>query len=390
MRTTPLQKGLNPAMFLVRNLFETKNLKQTPTRSGFGEGLVEAGKKDKNIVVLCCDLTESTRADMFKKVFPERFIQMGIAEQALASIGAGLSMAGKVPFISSYAAFSPGRNWEQIKTTIALQNSNVKIAGAHSGLSVGPDGATHQMLEDIILTRAMPNMTVEVPCDAIETRKTAVAGAKFVGPFYFRFARSATPVFTTEKTPFKLGRAEVYRFGNDVTLVAAGPLLYEALLAADALSKEHGIECRVINAHSIKPFDEKTLIAAAKETGAIVTIEEGQTHGGLAGIVCETLALTTPVPVERVGAQNQYGESGEPAQVLEAFGLTAPFIALAVVRVLDRKHGVAVSKIPAHMQAAEERRIMMRKQIFEEALSRAPRKWGGTKPDLQVRSNKKR
>jgi transketolase len=323
---------------------------------------------------------------VFKKAFPDRFIQMGIAEQALASIGAGMSMTGKIPFISSYAAFSPGRNWEQIKTTIALQNSNVKIAGAHAGLSVGPDGATHQMLEDIVITRAIPNMTVEVPCDALETRKTTVTGAKMVGPFYFRFARAASPVFTTEKTPFKLGRAEVYRFGNDLTLVAAGPLLYEALLAADTLSKEHGIECRVINAHSIKPFDEKTLVTAAKETGAIVTIEEGQAHGGLAGVVCETLALTTPVPVESIGTQDQFGESGEPNQVLEAFGLTSPFIALAAIRVLDRKMGKPVSKIPAHIQAAEERRMMMRKQIFEEALSRAPRKWGGTKPNLKVRT----
>jgi transketolase len=207
-----------------------------------------------------------------------------------------------------------------------------------------------------------------------------------VGPFYFRFARAASPVFTTEKTPFKLGRAEVYRFGNDLTLVAAGPLLYEALLAADTLSKEHGIECRVINAHSIKPFDEKTLVTAAKETGAIVTIEEGQAHGGLAGVVCETLALTTPVPVESIGTQDQFGESGEPNQVLEAFGLTSPFIALAAIRVLDRKMGKPVSKIPAHIQAAEERRMMMRKQIFEEALSRAPRKWGGTKPNLKVRT----
>lgn len=386
MSTKKIQKGLNPEMYLARTLFDAKSLKQIPTRNGYGDGLIEAGKKDKNIVVLCCDLTESTRSEMFKKAFPDRFIQMGIAEQALASIGAGMSMAGKVPFISSYAAFSPGRNWEQIKTTIALQNSNVKIAGAHAGLSVGPDGATHQMLEDIVITRAIPNMTVEVPCDAIETRKTTVTGAKMVGPFYFRFARAASPVFTTEKTPFKLGRAEVYRFGHDLTLVAAGPLLYEALLAADALSKEHGIECRVINAHSIKPFDEKIIITAAKETGAIVTIEEGQVGGGLAGVVCETLALTTPVPVERVGTQDQFGESGEPNQVLEAFGLTASFIALAAVRVLDRKMGKPVSKIPAHIQAAEERRVMMRKQIFEEALSRAPRKWGGTKPNLKVRT----
>ena len=389
MTTKKIQKGINPKAYLVRNLFDTTKLKQIPTRTGFGEGLVEAGKKDKNVVVLCCDLTESTRADMFKKAFPDRFIQMGIAEQALASIGAGMSLAGKVPFISSYAAFSPGRNWEQIKTTIALQNSNVKIAGAHAGLSVGPDGATHQMLEDIAITSAIPNMRVEVPCDAIETRKTTIAGAKFVGPFYFRFARANSPVFTTEKTPFTLGKAEVFRFGNDLTIIAAGPLVYEALLAAEMLSKDHGIEARVINCHSIKPLDEKTIIAAAKETGAIVTVEEGQVHGGLAGMICETLALTVPVPVERVGSQDRFGESGEPRQVQEAFGITAPYIALAADRVLQRKLGNAVSKIPAHIQAADEQRLLMREAVMKEALSRAPLKWGGKKPNMSLRKKQK-
>ena len=375
-------------MFLARNLFDTKNLKQIPTRNGYGDGLVEAGKKDKNVVVLCCDLTESTRSEVFKKAFPDRFVQMGIAEQSLASIGAGMSLAGKVPFISSYAAFSPGRNWEQIKTTVALQNSNVKIAGAHAGLSVGPDGATHQMLEDISIASVIPNMCVEVPCDAIETKKTTVAGAKFVGPFYFRFARANSPVFTTEKTPFTLGKAEIFRFGNDLTIIAAGPLVYEALLAAEMLSKDHGIEARVINCHSIKPLDEKTIIAAAKETGAIVTVEEGQVHGGLAGVICETLALTVPVPVERVGAQDRFGESGEPHQVQEVFGVTAPFIALACDRVLQRKLGNIVSKIPVHIQAAEDQRVIMRSAVMNEALSRAPRKWGGKKPDATMHKGK--
>lgn len=374
-------KGLNPEMFLARNLFDRKTLKQIPTRNGYGDGVVEAGKKDKNVVVLCCDLTESTRSDAFKKAFPNRFVQMGVAEQSLASIGAGMSLLGKIPFISSYAAFSPGRNWEQIRTTIALQNSNVKIAGAHSGLSVGPDGATHQMLEDIAIMRAMPNMIVEVPADVIETKKTALAAAKHVGPVYFRFARSATPVFTTEKTPFKIGKANILRFGDDLTIIGCGPLLYEALLAAELLSKEHGVEARVIDAHSIKPFDVRTLIEAAKETSAIVTVEEAQVNGGLAGVVCETLALTTPVPVERVGVQDSFGESGEPREVLEAYGLTAPFIALAAARVLDRKFGNKVSTIPAHINAAQEKRALMRKHIFEEALSRAPKKWGGYKPN---------
>lgn len=378
------QKGLNPEMFLERNLFNIKSLKQIPTRNGYGEGVVEAGKKDKNVVVLCCDLTESTRSELFKKSFPDRFVQMGVSEQSLASIGAGMSLVGKIPFISSYAAFSPGRNWEQIRTTIALQNSNVKIAGAHAGLSVGPDGATHQMLEDITIMRAMPNMIVEVPCDSIETKKTVLASAKYVGPAYFRFARSSSPVFTTEKTPFKIGKSNILRFGDDLTIIGCGPLLYEVLVAADILSKEHGIEVRVIDAHSIKPFDTKTLIEAAKETGAIVTVEEAQVNGGLAGVVCETLSLTVPVPIERVGVQDSFGESGESQEVLEAYGLTSPFIALAAARVLDRKFGNPVSVVPAHVVAANERRVQMRKHIFEKALSNTPRKWGGTKQNPKM------
>ncbi len=383
------QKGINKEMHLVPHLFNPKKLKEVPTRNGYGDGVVEAGKADKNVVVLCCDLTESTRSEGFKKTFPERFVQMGITEQALASIGAGMSLAGKIPFISSYAAFSPGRNWEQIKTCVALQNSNVKIAGAHAGLSVGPDGATHQMLEDIAITRVMPNMTVVVPVDYEETRKATVAGAKFKGPFYFRFARAASPAFTTTKTPFKIGRAETYRFGDDLTIIAAGPVVYEALLAAQMLSEDHGIEARVINCHTIKPLDVKTIIQAAKETGAIVTVEEAQVAGGLAGVVAETLALTIPVPMERVGAQDRYGESGEPKQVQEGFGITAPYIALACDRVLQRKMGKKVSLIPAHIKAAEERLAIMKKEIINESLSRTPKKWGGKKEDKTLKSRSK-
>lgn len=328
-------KGLNPKMHLVKNLFD-KEIEQLPTRNGYGDGLVEAGHADKNVVVLCADLTESTRSLAFKNIFPDRFVQLGVSEQSMASIAAGMSLAGKVPFISSYACFSPGRNWEQIRTTICLQNSNVKIAGAHSGVSVGPDGATHQMIEDIALTRVLPNMTVVVPCDMHETRKATIAAAKHVGPFYLRFAREKSPVFTTEKTPFKIGRAELFRFGNDLTLIAAGPLLYEALVAAETLSKS-GIEARVINCHSVKPLDVKTIVAAAKETGAIVTIEEAQAAGGLGGSICEALSLTVPVPIERIGIQDHFGESGEPRELLEAFGLTAPAIVKAALKVLKRK-----------------------------------------------------
>ncbi|MEK7614801.1 MAG: transketolase C-terminal domain-containing protein, partial [Patescibacteria group bacterium] len=271
----PAQKpksGINHEAYLVRHLFDPDKLKQIPTRNGYGEGLVEAGKKDKNVMVLCADLTESTRSEAFKKTFPDRFVQMGVSEQSMASIAAGMSLVGKVPFISSYAAFSPGRNWEQIRTTIALQNSNVKIAGAHAGVSVGPDGATHQMVEDIAIMRVMPNMIVMSPCDQVETKKATLTVAKVVGPCYLRFTREASPVFTTEKTPFKLGRGETFRFGNDATIIATGPLLYEALLAAQVLSLDHKIEVRVINIHSIKPFDEKIVARAGKETGAIVTV----------------------------------------------------------------------------------------------------------------------
>lgn len=336
-KVTKPKTGINRDAHLVRELFDDKKLKQVPTRNGYGEGLVEAGKNDKSIVVLCADLTESTRSLAFKEAFPDRFVQLGVSEQSMASIAAGMAMAGKTPFISSYACFSPGRNWEQIRTTVALNNVNVKIAGAHAGVSVGPDGATHQMIEDIAIMRVMPNMRVLVPCDSIETKKATLAAAKLKGPCYVRFAREKSPVFTTQKTPFKVGHAEVYRHGNDLTMIGAGPLLHEALLAAEMLSKDHGIECRVVNLHTIKPIDMKAIVHAAKETGAIVTVEEAQAAGGLAGVVAEMLALTIPVPMERIGVQDRFGESGQPRELQEAMELTAPFIFKAALRVLKRK-----------------------------------------------------
>ncbi|MFC1787888.1 transketolase family protein [Patescibacteria group bacterium] len=389
MGSTKQQSGINKEMFLARSLFENEKLKQLPTRNGYGDGLVEAGKTDKNVMVLCADLTESTRSLAFKAAYPERFVQMGVSEQSMASIAAGMSLVGKVPFISSYAAFSPGRNWEQIKTCIALQDSNVKIAGAHAGVSVGPDGATHQMLEDIALTRVMPNMRVMVPCDSIETKKSTVAVAKLKGPAYLRFARDASPVFTTEKTPFKLGRAETYRFGDDVTIVGAGPVLYQALVAAEILSKKHGIECRVINCHTIKPLDTKTLIKAAKETGAVVTIEEAQASSGLGGAVCEALAKTNPVPVETMGIQDRFGESGDPNQLLEAFGLTSEYVIMAVERALKRKQGQKVASEPEYITKAKVNMEKMQKEVMKEALSRAPKKWNGTKADSTLFSRQK-
>ncbi len=381
-----IKPGINREAWLVRHLFDETKLKALPTRNGYGDGLVEAGKLNKQIVVLCADLTESTRSLPFKEAYPDRFVQLGVSEQSMASIAAGMSLAGKIPFISSYATFSPGRNWEQIRTTIALQNSNVKIAGAHAGVSVGPDGATHQMIEDIAIMRVMPNMKVLIGCDAVEAKKATLAAATLAGPCYLRFAREKSPVFTTLKTPFKVGRAETYRFGNDLTIIATGPILYEALLAAQMLSQEHGIECRVINMHTIKPFDTKIVVKAAKETGAVVTVEEAQVAGGLGGAVAETLALNNPVPMECVGIQDRFGESGNPTEVQEGLGLTAPFIALAADRVLQRKQGRGVPLIPAHVTAAKELLEMMQQKVMKEALSRTPKKWGGKKANNSLKS----
>ncbi len=320
---------------LVKKLFNPK-IKMVPTRNGYGEGLVEAGKRNPNVVVLCCDLTESTRSSYFKEVYPDRFVQLGIYEQGMAAIAAGMALAGKVPFISSYAAFSPGRNYEQIRTCAALSETNVKIAGAHAGVSVGPDGATHQMIEDIALMRVLPNMTVLVPCDSVETKKATIAAAKIKGPVYVRFAREKTPVFTTGSTPFKVGKAEVFRKGKDVSIVACGPLVYEALKAAEELKKDK-INARVINCHTIKPIDKQILVKAARETGAIVTVEEHQIAGGLGSAVAEVLSESRPVPIERVGIKDRFGESGPPEKLLNHFGLTAPHIVKAVQRVIKKK-----------------------------------------------------
>lgn len=312
------------------------NLAQVPTRNGFGEGLVLAGEKDDSVMVLCADLTESTRAEAFKKQFPERFVQLGVSEQSLAALGAGMALAGKTPFITSYACFSPGRNWEQIRTTICLQELNVKIAGAHAGVSVGPDGATHQMVEDIAIMRVLPHMTVLVPCDAIETRKAVLAAAQFPGPVYIRFARDKSPVFTTDKTPFAIGKAEVFHSGDDVAIIACGILVHEALLAAKELEK-HGISAKVINAVSVKPLDEATILAAAKQCGAVVTVEEAQAAGGLGSAVSEFLSAHYPVPILRIGLEDEFGQSGEPRQLLEHYKLTAPWITKAAKRVIKLK-----------------------------------------------------
>lgn len=313
------------------------NLKYISTRDGFGEGLVLAAKQNKKIVALSADLTESTRCLPFKEKFPERFIQLGVAEQSMASIAAGLALGGKTPFITSYAIFSPGRNWEQIRTNIALQKTNVKIVGSHAGLNVGADGASHQMLEDIALTRVLPNMTVLVPCDAIEAKKATLAAAKIIGPVYLRLTREASPVFTKPLTPFKVGRAEIFHKGNDATIIAAGPILFEALKAAANLKQKNKINVRVINCHTVKPLDTKTILAAAKQTGAIVTVEEHMVAGGLGSAVAEFLAANYPVPIEFIGVKDCFGESGKPEELMEKYGLKAKDIITAVLKVIKRK-----------------------------------------------------
>lgn len=320
---------LNPKLF-------DKDIKQIPTRQGYGEGLILAGKENQNVVALCADLTDSTKTGMFRKEFPDRFIEVGIMEQHMASLASGLAAAGKVPFIASYAMFSPGRNWEQIRTTICYNNSNVKIAGAHAGVSVGPDGATHQATEDIAITRVIPRMAVIVPCDSIEARKATLMAARIKGPVYLRFAREKTPVITTEETPFEIGKAEVYREGKDITIIACGPLVHEALKAAEELSKEN-IEAEVLNNHTIKPMDEKTILDSVKKTGCVVTVEEHQAMGGMGSAICEILAQNNPVPVEIVGVKDKFGESGEPNELLKVFGLIAEDITRAAKKVAKRK-----------------------------------------------------
>jgi transketolase len=321
-------------------MFEAKR-EERPTRDGYGEGIVLAGEKDKNVVVLSADLTESTRAEEFSKRFPERFFEMGVAEQNMATVAAGLGASGKIPFISSYATFSPGRNWEQIRTTIAYNDSNVKIAGHHAGISVGPDGATHQALEDIATMRVMANMKVIVPCDAIEARKATLAAAQTWGPTYLRFAREKSPVITTEKTPFVPGKAEVFwlsegKLKPQVVIIAAGPILYRALLAAKELEARK-IGSVVLNLHTIKPIDRGAIITWARKAGAVVTVEEHQINGGLGGAVAEVLSSEYPAPQEFIGMRDLFGESGPPEDLLDTYGMGVQDIVAAVKRVVRRK-----------------------------------------------------
>lgn len=321
---------LNPKQF-------DADVEQIPTRNGYGEGLLELGERNENVVVLTGDLVESTRAIDFAKKYPDRFFECGVAEQNMTGIAAGLAAAGKIPFISSYAVFSPGRAWDQVRVSVCYSNLNVKIAGAHTGVSVGPDGATHQALEDIAIMRVLPNMAVVVPCDAIETRKATIAAESNAGPVYFRFAREKTPVITTAETAFEIGKAEVFfEAGKDVAILACGPLVYQSLIAARELEAE-GIKVTVVNNHTIKPMDKETITRVARECGAVVTVEEHQVMGGMGSAVAEVLVKNYPVPVEMIGMQDSFGESGQPEELLEKYGMSVESIKEAVTNVMMRK-----------------------------------------------------
>jgi transketolase len=321
---------------LKENIFEKPDM--AATRDGFGQALLELGESNPNVVVLCADLAESTRTLAFKEKYPDRYIELGVAEQNLATVASGLANYGKVPFITSYAAFSPGRNNEQIRTTISLNNVPVKIAGAHAGLSVGPDGATHQALEDMALMRVQPNMTVLYPCDSEEARKATLAAAAHKGPVYIRLSRDKSPVMTTAETPFAIGKANVLWESDQrpwVAVFATGPLLHQALLAAKNL--EFKIPTVVINISSIKPLDKETILAAAKDAGAVVTVEEHQRAGGLGSAIAELLAAEAPMPMEFVAVQDRFGQSGTTAELYKEYGLDSAHIVEALQRVLTRK-----------------------------------------------------
>lgn len=326
--------GLVPEMHLRTHDITHNDTDGEPIRKGFGRGLKIAGEADQNVVALCADLTDSTQMSLFKEAFPERFIQVGVAEQNLVTVSSGLAAMGKVPFCSSYAAFMPGRCWEQIRTTACLNDQPVKFVGSHAGISVGPDGATHQMLEDIAIMRSLPNMVVIAPCDSKEAEKATVAMSEDKRPNYLRLAREATPVFTTDATPFEIGKAQVFREGSDITIIATGTMTYQALAAAETLSKD-GISAEVVHVATIKPLDEATILQSAKKTGKVITAEEAQIIGGLGGAVAELLSEQHPVPLRRIGMKDRFGESGTPDELLRVFGLTHTHIAMTAHQLIS-------------------------------------------------------
>jgi transketolase len=317
--------------------YRAADLKHVPTRNGFGEGMVEAGARNRDVIGICADLSESTRFEAFKKAHPTQYLEIGVSEQMLVAMAGGLASVGKIPWIASYAMFNPGRSWEQVRTIMALNETNVKIAGAHAGVSVGPDGATHQAIEDIAIMRVIPHMMVVVPCDAIQTKKATLAVSEKWGPAYLRFGREKTAVITTEETPFEIGKAQTFREGGDVAIIACGILVYNALVAADRLAREDGIECLVLNNHTVKPMDETAIVEAAKACGTVVTVEEHQRQAGMGSRVAEILAQRFPVPIEFVGVDDRFGQSGDPQELVEYYGMGAGAIADAARRARQRK-----------------------------------------------------
>lgn len=322
---------LNPKIF-------DKDVEQIPIRKGYGEGLLAAGEADQQVVALSADLTESTQTHLFAKKFPERFVEIGVAEQNLASVASGMAAMGKIPFLTSYAMFSPGRNWEQIRTTICYNDRPVKIIGSHAGISVGPDGGTHQAIEDLAITRVIPNLVVISPCDSVEAKKATLAAAKTTTPVYIRLGREKTPVITTAETPFEIGKAQVFHEVEkpDVLIVATGALVHKALVVAHEMAHD-GTNISVINLATIKPLDEKTIIEHAKMAGAVVTVEEHQIRGGMGSAVAECLAKHHPVPIEFIGVDDQFGQSGTPDELIEHYGMGVEDIKRAVKKVISRK-----------------------------------------------------
>lgn len=328
---------INEKLKLNTKIF-SKDVEQLPIRKGFGEGLLQAGEMDEKIVGLCADLTESTQMHHFKNKFPNRFIEIGVAEQNLAAVASGMAAMGKIPFITSYAMFSPGRNWEQIRTTICYNDQKVVIAGSHAGISVGPDGGTHQAIEDIAIMRVIPRMTVISPCDSIEAKKATLLSAKIKGPVYIRLAREKTPIMTTEETPFEIGKAQIFWLPKNpqAVIFSTGALTWNSLKAAKDLEGE-GISVKVINISTIKPLDTNTVIDSASECGAVVTVEEHQIAGGLGSSVSECLSQNRPVPIEFVGVRDLFGQSGKPEELIEHYGMGVSHIKEAVKKVISRK-----------------------------------------------------
>ena len=322
--------NLNPKLFSI-------DIEHKSTRDGFSEGLLIAADENPNIVGLCADLTESVKMDAFAEKYPERFVEMGIAEQSMASVASGMAHEGKIPFMASYAVFSPGRNWEQIRTNICYNNANVKIIGSHGGVTVGEDGGTHQALEDIALMRVLPNMTVIIPCDAIEAKKATIAAARTKTPVYIRLARTKTPIITAEETPFEIGKSFVaYHTDNaQVGIVATGPLLYNSIMAAKELT-ESGFPVSVLNLATVKPLDVEGILEFAKRSGEkIVSVEEHQIAGGMGSVLAELFAKEYPIKMEFVGVQDTFGQSGKPEELLTYYGLDKESIKVAVKKLLQ-------------------------------------------------------